>query len=98
MRLFELGRLFWSPPYEAVMATFCLPKIGFLNPTARPIIGNLFIADISIPPRLYKRVGQARTLFQKDALVKVWRAGRRGSARPSGPPNAFEWTAADDDG
>lgn len=51
--------------------TFGLPKTGFLNPSARSLIGELYLADISLPAELYARFGQKSGLFQKDTILKV---------------------------
>ena len=37
--------------------TLALPKTGLLAPAARPVIGELAVADIGIPPEVYARVG-----------------------------------------
>jgi NAD(P)H-hydrate epimerase len=33
--------------------TLALPKIGLMAPQARPYVGNLYLADIGVPPELY---------------------------------------------
>ncbi len=52
--------------------TFGLPKTGFLNPLAREFVGELYLADISIPRKLYERFGQKGDIFRDGTLVKVW--------------------------
>ena len=52
--------------------TFGLPKTGFLNPLARQLVGELYLADISIPRKLYQRFGQQGDVFHDGNLVKVW--------------------------
>ncbi len=37
--------------------TLALPKTGLLMASARSVVGELFLADISVPPRLYRRLG-----------------------------------------
>lgn len=37
--------------------TLGLPKVGLLTQTARPFVGELFVADIGIPPGVYHRWG-----------------------------------------
>lgn len=39
--------------------TLALPKVGLLRPRARPYVGELFVADISVPGQLYRRLGLA---------------------------------------
>jgi NAD(P)H-hydrate epimerase len=51
--------------------TLALPKTGFLSPSASPYVGDLYLADISIPRKVYESFGQQKTLFQDDSLVKI---------------------------
>lgn len=51
--------------------TLALPKTGFLAPGASLYLGDLYLADISIPRRVYESFGQQNTLFQKDVLLKI---------------------------
>jgi NAD(P)H-hydrate epimerase len=52
--------------------TFGLPKTGFLNPDARGFVGELYVADISMPQEVYRRFSQRRGIFGADTLVRVW--------------------------
>ena len=51
--------------------TLALPKTGFLKPGASPYIGNLYLADISIPQKVYQSFRLQKTLFQADSIVKI---------------------------
>jgi NAD(P)H-hydrate epimerase len=51
--------------------TLALPKTGFLSPSASPYIGDLYLADISIPRKVYQSFGQQNILFQKDLLLRI---------------------------
>jgi NAD(P)H-hydrate epimerase len=52
--------------------TLALPKRGLLTPAARRVTGRLFLADIGVPPLLYRRMGLAvDTLFERDTIVEV---------------------------
>src|SRR5713226_2833868 len=51
--------------------TLALPKTGFLTPGASPYIGSLYLADISIPQKVYQSFGQQNILFQNDTLLKI---------------------------
>ncbi len=51
--------------------TLALPKTGFLEYRARKYLGQLFLADISIPRLAYERLGQRNPLFDKGELVKI---------------------------
>ena len=51
--------------------TFGLPKTGFLNTKSRRFVGELYVADISLPAELYRRYAQEASIFGKDNLVKI---------------------------
>ncbi len=51
--------------------TLALPKTGFLAPGALPYVGDLYLADISIPRKVYQSFGQRNVLFQKDCLLRI---------------------------
>ncbi len=55
----------------AATLTLALPKTGFLAPNASPLVGDLFLADISIPRSVYERFRQHSMLFQKQPIVKI---------------------------
>ncbi len=52
--------------------TFGLPKSGFLNPKARRHVGELYLADISMPDGIYGALSVGRELFAKGTLIRVW--------------------------
>ena len=51
--------------------TLALPKTGFLTPGNSDYLGDLYVADISIPRNIYKQFGQRTELFEKDAILKI---------------------------
>lgn len=51
--------------------TLALPKTGFLTPGALPYVGNLYLADISIPQKVYQSFRLQKTLFHADSIVKL---------------------------
>ena len=52
--------------------TLALPKIGLLAPEARPFVGDLYLADIGVPPELYRRLGlEVGPLFDDDSILKI---------------------------
>jgi len=52
--------------------TLALPKTGLLTPEARAFVGDLYLADISVPPELYRRLGlDIGPLFADDTLIRV---------------------------
>ncbi len=64
-------------PYEPCVAadstlTLALPKAGLLTQAAAPWVGQLFLADISVPPLVYERLGiDVGPLFAMDDIVAV---------------------------
>jgi NAD(P)H-hydrate epimerase len=52
--------------------TLALPKRGLLTAQARPVVGRLFLADISVPAVVYARMGLRRPrLFEESTLVEL---------------------------
>ena len=51
--------------------TLAFPKAGFLAPGNSDYLGDLYLADISIPRRVYRQFGQRNELFQKEAILKI---------------------------
>ncbi len=52
--------------------TLALPKVGLLAPQARPYVGKLFLADISVPVELYKKLGlEIGPIFADDSIIPV---------------------------
>lgn len=56
----------------AATLTLALPKSGLLTPQAAGYVGELYLADISVPPELYQHVGvEVPNLFEVDSILKV---------------------------
>lgn len=52
--------------------TLALPKVGLLTPEARAVVGELYLADISVPPTLYAELGlPPPQVFDHDTIVRV---------------------------
>ncbi len=52
--------------------TLALPKTGLVHDNAKECVGRLYIADISVPPDLYKEIGyESQHLFTDSSVVKV---------------------------
>ena len=52
--------------------TLALPKVGLLEESARPYVGSLYLADISVPPALYRKLGlEVKNFFEKDTIIKI---------------------------
>lgn len=62
-----------SPCIRAVATlTLALPKAGLLSTQARSHVGELFLADISVPPELYGNLGlELSSIFATDTIIKV---------------------------
>ena len=53
--------------------TLALPKSGLMASQARPYVGDLYLADISVPPELYRRIGvEVPKLFVEDTIVEIY--------------------------
>jgi NAD(P)H-hydrate repair Nnr-like enzyme with NAD(P)H-hydrate epimerase domain len=64
------------PAVPTIQATLTLtlawPKAGLLTPAARPYVGDLLLADISVPAAVYHAVGVERgTLFAVGPIVRI---------------------------
>ncbi len=54
-----------------VTLTLALPKTGLLATAASDYVGQLLVADISVPREVYTRFGQMKNLFSKGMIVAV---------------------------
>lgn len=56
----------------AATLTLALPKTGLTAPQAQPFVGELYLADIGVPPGLYRRIGlEVGTLFAEDTIIRI---------------------------
>jgi NAD(P)H-hydrate epimerase len=52
--------------------TLGLPKQGLLNPQSASFVGDLYLADINVPPELYARMGIiVPPLFERQNIVHI---------------------------
>ena len=52
--------------------TLALPKTGFCQPAAAAACGDLYVADISVPPDLYRRLGlEVAGLFARSSVIPL---------------------------
>jgi NAD(P)H-hydrate epimerase len=52
--------------------TLALPKTGLLAPRARAFVGDLYLADIGVPPELYRQLGiEIESLFADDFIIPI---------------------------
>jgi len=64
-------------PYEpsiraTATMTLALPKQGLLNPKSASYVGELYLADISVPPELYAQMGIAvPLLFAESDIIRI---------------------------
>ncbi|MGB3699954.1 MAG: hypothetical protein WA997_01675, partial [Anaerolineales bacterium] len=56
----------------AATLTLALPKSGLLTPQAKDVAGELYLADISVPPELYRHLSvEVPNLFEVDSILKI---------------------------
>jgi len=56
---------------EATMA-LALPKVGLMSESAHPYVGSPYLADISVPPGLYRKLGlEVGNYFEQDTIIKL---------------------------
>jgi NAD(P)H-hydrate epimerase len=62
-----------SPTVRAdATLTLALPKSGLMKESARTHVGSLYLADISVPPELYHKLGlEVQNFFENDAIIKI---------------------------
>ena len=67
--------IIYTPAIAATATlTLALPKAGLLTPAAAPYVGELYLADIGVPPQLYagKGLGLAvGPLFAQDEIIRL---------------------------
>lgn len=52
--------------------TLALPKTGLVTPEAKPFVGDLYLADISVPPELYAKLNiHMSSPFGSDTIIKA---------------------------
>ncbi len=52
--------------------TLALPKIGLLHPHARAVVGELYLADISVPNQVYEQLGiDVPNIFAESSVVQL---------------------------
>lgn len=52
--------------------TLALPKIGLMKTGFRPVVGKLFLADIGVPPALYRKLGwEIGSVFHSESVIEL---------------------------
>ena len=71
------GRLYEPSIRAAATLTLALPKTGLGASAVRERLGDLYLADLSVPPALYRRLElEVEPLFAEDAVVLLqWADG-----------------------
>jgi NAD(P)H-hydrate epimerase len=68
----DSGRAFDPTITAATTLTLALPKAGLLQPAARKWVGDLYLADISVPAQVYQRLGiETRPVFAASDITPV---------------------------
>jgi NAD(P)H-hydrate epimerase len=58
--------------HAAATLTLALPKTGLLSDSARPVSGEIHVADIGVPPEVYRRFGlELWPLFSRGDVVQL---------------------------
>ena len=66
------GEMFRPSVKAAATMTLALPKAGLLAPKAREYVGELYLADIGVPPSLYQRLRlQVGPIFAEESIVRI---------------------------
>ncbi len=66
------GQLFTPHMRAAATMTLALPKTGLLSAEAQAVSGDLYLADISVPPELYDHLDlDVPPLFARDTILAV---------------------------
>ncbi|MEJ2706513.1 MAG: NAD(P)H-hydrate epimerase [Anaerolineales bacterium] len=56
----------------AATLTLALPKTGLMSEQARFYVGELYLADIGVPPELYRRLElDVPVLFERDTILRI---------------------------
>ena len=56
----------------AATLTLALPKVGLVQPAAREWVGELYVADISVPEAVYQRLGlRIGPIFARSDIVRA---------------------------
>ncbi|NJN44838.1 MAG: NAD(P)H-hydrate epimerase [Anaerolineae bacterium] len=66
------GTVFDPAIRAAGTLTLALPKAGFFFPGVEGNLGELYLADISVPPMLYRRMGiDIGSIFAQSPIVRI---------------------------
>jgi NAD(P)H-hydrate epimerase len=69
------GTVFDPVVHAKATMTLALPKDGLRSLLARPLVGELYLANIGVPPQLYSEPSLRLTIgavFSHDDIVRLW--------------------------
>ena len=78
------GVAFDPTMHATATMTLALPKQGLRCPEALPLVGELYLADISVPPALYGRASlgvSSEPIFAFDDILRIGRVPLRSLVR-----------------
>lgn len=53
--------------------TLALPKLGLLTEKAKEYVGELYVADLSVPKTVYEKIDvEVPVIFEKEEIVKIF--------------------------
>lgn len=68
----DSGELFEPCIRAHATLTLALPKVGLVSLSARGVIGELYLADISVPNTIFERMGlRVANLFAESSIVRI---------------------------
>ncbi|MBI2430593.1 MAG: NAD(P)H-hydrate epimerase [Candidatus Levybacteria bacterium] len=64
----------YTPTIKAhATITLALPKVGLLTDSAKQNVGELYVADLSIPKTVYEKIGiEVPIIFEKEEVVRIF--------------------------
>ncbi|MDX1510154.1 MAG: NAD(P)H-hydrate epimerase [Nitriliruptorales bacterium] len=65
-----------------VTVTLAAPKLGLREPIVQPYVGDLYLADIGVPPSLWSAVGIEPITFERGPLVRLTAPGVSDAGTP----------------
>jgi NAD(P)H-hydrate epimerase len=67
-----IGRVYAPCIRATATITLALPKIGLMKESAKIHVGDLYLADISVPPGLYRHLGlNLPPIFEGKEILKI---------------------------
>ena len=52
--------------------TLALPKTGLVQDNVKDCVGRLYVADISVPPKLYDEIGiNSEVIFIEKSIIRI---------------------------